>query len=274
MILTAQYALPAGNDYIVQYTVHADGVVHVGVRFTPLDLAARDTGPSRDGAVATSQPRTEADDVRKDRLDVPRIGLRMRLPAGLHRVTYFGRGPGENYVDRCMGYPVGVYETTAEEMYVPYVRPQENGHRSDTRWFALTDAAGRGLLVRADETVGFNALRNSVEDFDSEEADAPYQWNNFSKEEIAAHSDDAARNRLRKQTHVNDISLRSASTCGRRASAVTTVGERVPSRRLRSSPTGSMNGDSRSSRSPDIPKYGKRRRCPIADSAAAMPEKP
>lgn len=208
VILTAQYALPAGNDYIVQYTVHADGVVHVGVRFTPLDLAARDTGPSRDGAVATSQPKTEADNVRKDRLDVPRIGLRMRLPAGLHRVTYFGRGPGENYVDRCMGYPVGVYETTAEEMYVPYVRPQENGHRSDTRWFALTDAAGRGLLVRADETVGFNALRNSVEDFDSEEADAPYQWNNFSKEEIAAHSDDAARNRLRKQTHVNDISPR------------------------------------------------------------------
>ena len=203
--LTVRYALPAGNDYIVKYTVHADGVVQVAVRFTPLDLTARDTGPSRDGAIATSQPKTETDRAQQKRLDVPRIGLRMRLPVALHRVVYFGRGPEENYIDRCMGYPVGLYETTAEAMYVPYVRPQENGHRSETRWFALTNDAGRGLLIRADETLGFNALRNSIEDFDSEEADAPYQWNNFSKEEIAARSDDAARNRLRKQTHVDDI---------------------------------------------------------------------
>lgn len=52
--LTARYALAAGNDYIVRYTVYGDGVVHVGVRFTPVGAEGKQTGPSRDGAVATS----------------------------------------------------------------------------------------------------------------------------------------------------------------------------------------------------------------------------
>lgn len=206
--LTVRYALAAGNDYIVKYTLHADGVVHVGVRFTPLGTEEKQVGPSRDGAVATSQPKAEADRRRRAKLDVPRIGMRMRLPASAACVTYFGRGPEENYIDRCKGYPVGLYTTTAEAMYVPYARPQENGHRTDTRWFALTDAAGRGVLFRADSTVGFNALPNAIEDFDGEEADAPYQWNNFTAAEVAARSDAAARNRLRRQTHIDDITPR------------------------------------------------------------------
>ena len=208
VVLTAHYVLPAGNDYIVKYRVHGDGVVRVNVRFSPLDLAACDTGPSRDGAIATSQPKTESETRQDNRLDIPRIGLRMRLPANVHRVAYFGRGPEENYIDRRMGYPVGLYETSAEKMYVPYVRPQENGHRTDVRWFAVTDDAGRGIYIRADSIIGFNALKNSIEDFDAEEADAAYQWNNFSQEEIAARSEAQARNRLRRQTHINDISPR------------------------------------------------------------------
>jgi beta-galactosidase len=85
------------------------------------------------------------------------------------------------------------------------VRPQENGHRTDTRWVALSGKAG--LMVVADETIGFNALRNSVEDFDSEEnTNRPYQWNNFSSEEIAARNDADAKNKKPRQTHINDIS--------------------------------------------------------------------
>lgn len=64
-------------------------------------------------------------------------------------------------------------------MYFPYVRPQENGHHVDTRWVALSKKGGKGLRITADKTFGFNALRNSVEDFDSEEAtNRPRQWNN------------------------------------------------------------------------------------------------
>ncbi|NLX80542.1 MAG: beta-galactosidase, partial [Proteiniphilum sp.] len=68
----------------------------------------------------------------------------------------------------------------------------------------LTDKSG--LMVVADETIGFNALRNSVEDFDSEEAtNRPYQWNNFSSEEIAARNDADAKNKKPRHTHINDI---------------------------------------------------------------------
>lgn len=88
---------------------------------------------------------------------------------------------------------IGRYSTTADEMYFPYVRPQENGHRTDTRWVAIKGKKS-GLMVVADETIGFNALKNSVEDFDSEEAtNRPYQWNNFSSEEIAARKDGDAK---------------------------------------------------------------------------------
>ena len=78
---------------------------------------------------------------------------------------------------------------------------------TDTRWVALSGKSG--LLVVADETIGFNALRNTVEDFDSEEnVDRPYQWNNFSSEEIAARNDADAKNRKPRQTHINDITPR------------------------------------------------------------------
>ena len=78
------------------------------------------------------------------------------------------------------------YKSTAEELYYPYVRPQENGHHTDTRWLALTTDKGNGLLIKADSTIGFNALRNAIEDFDSEEAlPHDYQWSNFTPEEIA-----------------------------------------------------------------------------------------
>ena len=103
------------------------------------------------------------------------------LPAQMNNVQYFGRGPEENYIDRNHGTLVGVYKTTADKMYFNYVRPQENGHHTDTRWIALSPAKGNGLVLVADSTIGFNALRNSIEDFDSEEAlPHPCQWNNFS----------------------------------------------------------------------------------------------
>ena len=123
----------------------------------------------------------------------------------MHGVTWYGRGPGENYIDRSRGSLVGLYSSSAESMYFPYVRPQENGHRSDTRWAAFY-GGGNGLMVVADSTIGFSALRNPVEDFDSEEAvEHDYQWPNFTPEQIATKDPAAARNVLRRMHHINDI---------------------------------------------------------------------
>ena len=70
------------------------------------------------------------------KLNVPRIGVRFHLPSDMNQVEYFGRGPGENYIDRNASSFVDLYRTTADQMYTNnYVRPQENGHRTDTRWW-------------------------------------------------------------------------------------------------------------------------------------------
>lgn len=209
-VLTATYLLAAGNLYIVKYTIYPDGVVHADINFTSTDMKEAKTDVSEATLMATFTPGQEAARRAASTLVVPRIGMRLRLPAGMNQVAYFGRGPGENYVDRHASSFVGLYNTTADAMYTAnYVRPQENGHRTDTRWIELTNKAGRGLIIRADNTIGFNALRNSVEDFDTEEAvQRPYQWSNFSPEEIANHDESKAKNVLRRQTHINDITPR------------------------------------------------------------------
>ena len=207
-VVETTYLLAAGNLYKVKYKVHPSGFVKVDVEFHSTDMEAANLEASEATLMATASPEATAARKASSELVVPRIGVRFRLPASMNNVEYFGRGPGENYIDRASGSKVGLYKTTAEEMYFPYVRPQENGHRTDTRWVALSGARN-GLMVVADETIGFNSLRNTVEDFDSEEAThRPYQWNNFSREEIAARDDADARNRKPRQTHINDITPR------------------------------------------------------------------
>ena len=177
--------------------------------FTSTDMQAAETEVSEATRMATFTPGSDAARKAASKLEVPRIGVRFRLPAQMNNVQYFGRGPEENYIDRNHGTLVGVYKTTADKMYFNYVRPQENGHHTDTRWIALSPDKGNGLAIVADSLIGFNALRNSIEDFDSEEAlPHPYQWNNFSPEEVANHDEKAARNVLRRMHHVNDITPR------------------------------------------------------------------
>ena len=182
-VLSVKYLLPTGNTYDLSYIVMPGGEVRVDARYNPVDSARKDVG------------------------EIPRIGLRFRMPASMDRVKYYGRGPEENYIDRKRGTVIGEYESTAEDLYFPYLRPQENGHHTDTRWLSLSDGHGHGLKVVADSPIGFNALRNSVEDFDSEEAtDRPYQWGNKSADEV--HDEASAKNSIRRQTHINDVTPR------------------------------------------------------------------
>ena len=194
----------------MKYTIYPDGVVHAGITFTSTDMKAADTEVSEATLMATFTPGQDAQRLASSKLNVPRIGVRFHLPSDMNQVEYFGRGPGENYIDRNASSFVDLYRTTADQMYTNnYVRPQENGHRTDTRWVELTRKGGKGLLIRADSTIGFNALRNSVEDFDSEEAiSRPRQRTNFTPEEVANHNEEKAKNVIRRMTHVNDITPR------------------------------------------------------------------
>ena len=104
--------------------------------------------------------------------DIPRIGMRMQLPRKYNNMTYFGRGPWENYQDRNVAAFVDLYESNVKDQYYPYVRPQENGYKTDVRWVALSDDNGNGLLVVSGNhktNLGISALHMPNEDFDTAE---------------------------------------------------------------------------------------------------------
>lgn len=134
------YQLEAGNSFSMDYTLLASGAVKVLCRFA----ACPEGTPG-----------------------LPRLGLRFRLHADYANVSYYGRGPEENYVDRKAGTLIGLYNANVSDLYYPYVRPQENGHHTDTRWLSLSGKK-HGLTIASDVPFEFNALRNSVEDFDTD----------------------------------------------------------------------------------------------------------
>jgi hypothetical protein len=101
---------------------------------------------------------------RSDLPTLPRIGLQMRLPEGLDRFAWYGRGPHESYSDRKESARVGVYRGTVQEQFVPYIMPQENGNKTDVRWTAVTDARGMGLLAFGMPLLNVSAHHYSLED--------------------------------------------------------------------------------------------------------------
>ena len=205
-VININYLLPAGNLYIMKYIVYPSGVVDVQAHFTSTDMDAAQTEISEATRTATFTPGQDAERRKSSKLNVPRIGVRFRMPVSMDQVEYFGRGPAENYWDRKAGSMVGLYKANANDLYFPYVRPQENGHHTDTRWVSVSNNQKKGLLIQANELIEFNALRNSIEDFDAEEAtQLPRQWSNFSPEQRANHDEAAAKNVLRRQHHINDI---------------------------------------------------------------------
>jgi beta-galactosidase len=102
------------------------------------------------------------------RKNMPRFGVKTEVPGRYDRVTWFGCGPHENYVDRKDGAAVGVYSVPAEEMIHDYLAPQENGHRTGVRWVTLTDAGGKGLMLAdtAGTLLGMNVWPYTLEDLD------------------------------------------------------------------------------------------------------------
>ncbi len=66
-----------------------------------------------------------------------RVGVLGITAPGFENVCYLGRGPHENYIDRNVSAFVGRYQNTVNGMFVPYILPQENGNRTDVRFFEL-----------------------------------------------------------------------------------------------------------------------------------------
>jgi beta-galactosidase len=115
--------------------------------------------------------------------EIPRMGMQLQLPAEFINLKWLGRGPHENYADRKTSADVGLYESTVADQYTPYIRPQENGYKTDTRWLTLTDDNGTGILVTGDPVICFAALNNIHDDFES-----PGKLSQYRKDAITANT--------------------------------------------------------------------------------------
>jgi beta-galactosidase len=88
---------------------------------------------------------------------LPRVGVTLVLVEGMEHLQWFGRGPWESHSDRKNGVPVAIYSGTVSDQYVPYILPQENGHKTDVRWCALSSDRAGGLLVAGSPLIEFSA---------------------------------------------------------------------------------------------------------------------
>jgi beta-galactosidase len=86
-------------------------------------------------------------------------------------ITYYGRDPHENYSDRKASAFVGLYNTNVDDLYVPYVRPSENGYRTDVRHVSFTDDKGKGITFSAEKLIGFGAQYYATDDYDVNKKD-------------------------------------------------------------------------------------------------------
>lgn len=122
------------------YTIHCDGEVEIDVHGMPKG----------------DWPET-----------LPRIGLQMTIPSDMDQVTWFGRGPSECYVDTKQAGRFGLHSMSVDELYTPYIFPQENGNRTDVSWVTYKNSKGLALTAEGGTTLNFSAHRFTTADLDN-----------------------------------------------------------------------------------------------------------
>lgn len=102
---------------------------------------------------------------------VPKIGMQLSMPADFHFQQWFGKGPHENYVDRHTSARVDIFQRDIRTQQNYYIRPQENGNRTEVRWMALSNKNREGLLAIGASPLNASAWPYLQSDIDFEEGD-------------------------------------------------------------------------------------------------------
>ena len=89
--------------------------------------------------------------------DLPKVGFQGGVNRSFENISWYGRGPLENYLDRRYGFDVGIYSANIMDFIEPYVMPQENGNRTDVRWMYLSDTDNKGILIVGDTLLSMSA---------------------------------------------------------------------------------------------------------------------
>ena len=98
--------------------------------------------------------------------DLFRFGMQLQMPRSFETLEYYGRGPVENYADRNHNTFLGRYRQSVDSQFYPYVRPQENGNKTDLRWWRVLNVGGSGLEIKAEAPFSASALHYTVESLD------------------------------------------------------------------------------------------------------------
>ncbi len=89
----------------------------------------------------------------KPKYDMVRYGIRFPIVKDDCVCSWYGRGPGESYVDRKNAARLGVYSAGAGKIYHPYARPAENSSHTDTQVVKITNGDGDSIEIRR---IGYN----------------------------------------------------------------------------------------------------------------------
>ena len=127
------------------YTVYPDGIIEL------------------QSAVSSNKPT----------LVLPRLGYVMKLNKSLDALSYYGRGPIDNYPDRKSGQNIGIYRNMVSGEFENFPKPQDVGNHQDTRWLSLTNAKDKGLFISSGQPFSFSALPWNAQQL--EVAAHPYQ---------------------------------------------------------------------------------------------------
>jgi beta-galactosidase len=86
--------------------------------------------------------------------NIPKVGMQMGVQRQFDQISWYGKGELENYCDRSFGFTVGKYSLPINQFTEPYIKPQENGNRTEVRWMSLTNPSkNKGLLVLKEDKV-------------------------------------------------------------------------------------------------------------------------
>ena len=106
-----------------------------GISRAPLMKFTQKISIRQDGSVTTEL----TGDIRKDAFWLPRMGYEFSLPGAHNTFAYYANGPYESYRDLCHAGRIGLFESSTDQEYVHYVRPQEHGNHTSARWLKIGD---------------------------------------------------------------------------------------------------------------------------------------
>jgi beta-galactosidase len=139
VVISSQYALISDSAQVkVEYYVFGDGAIRVNY-----SLEADPNLPN-----------------------IPKVGMQCGIKRSYEKISWYGNGPMENYIDRTYGFDAAIYSMNIYDFMEPYAVPQENANRTSVRWMYLSDKEN-GLLVVADSLLSMSAWPYTEENIEN-----------------------------------------------------------------------------------------------------------